>query len=117
MFESFETWEIVVGTLGLIVSATSVAFTFALKYFGGAFKHWGDKFDSFQTGVNRRLDHMEANVGARLQSMEERYRDSEDKYHRLTLQIERRVTWLEAHNSRNGISPESPIRTMLEKDA
>jgi hypothetical protein len=95
----FEVWQVVVGGLAVLVSATSVAFTIALKYFGGAFKHWGDKFDSFQIGVNKRLDHMEQTFSTRLKSQEEHARAIQDKYHDLTLRLERRMTWLEAQNN------------------
>lgn len=107
--DSVETWHIIAGALALLVSIVGGTFTLALKHFGSAFKHWGDKFDSFQLGVNKRLDHMEANFSNRLKCMEERSRVAEDSYHALTLQVERRVTWLEAHNSKHPLHPESPL--------
>ena len=107
--QDIETWQVLLGVLGLLVSATSVVFTLALKYFGTAFKHWGNKFDSFQLGVNKRLDHMETNFATRLKGIEEKYNHNERKYHALTLHVERRVTWIEATLNNAPISGESPL--------
>lgn len=111
-----ELWQVVAAIIGLLVTATGISFTVALKSFGGAFRHWGDKFDSFQRGVNKRLDHIEATVATRLSAMESKFDRSDEKYHRLTLHVERRVTWLEAtaktHHDKGStppISPESPL--------
>lgn len=113
LFRNMETWQIVLGLVGLLVSVTSITFTVALRSFGGAFKHWGDKFDSFQVGVNKRLDHIEATFTSRLHNMEGKLDHHDEKYHGLTLHIERRMTWLEAtmknHPSGPSISPESPL--------
>lgn len=108
-----ETWHVVLGVIGLLVTVSTATFTIALRSFGGAFKHWGDKFDSFQLGVNKRLDHIESNFSSRLTSMEGKLDHHDDKYNRLTLHVERRVTWLEAtvknHPQNLSISPESPL--------
>lgn len=113
LFRQMETWQIVLGLVGLLVSVTSITFTVALRSFGGAFKHWGDKFDSFQVGVNKRLDHIETTFTSRLHNMEGKLDHNDEKYHGLTLHIERRMTWLEATVKNSpvvgNVSPESPL--------
>lgn len=94
---SLEWWHVLFSIVG-------IAFTVAVKSFGVAFKHWGDKLDDFQDGVNKRLEHMESNVANRISALENKFNTNEEKWHRLTLHVERRVTWIEA---RMGL-PETP---------
>lgn len=105
---TLEWWHVIVSILGIVL-------TFSMRAFGNAFKQWADKLEAFQATINSRLGHMEQEFATRMTHMESKFNNHEERVHKLTLHVERRVTWIEA---RLGVPDERrwPLSSLMSED-
>ena len=76
--ENLEIWHLVVAMSSLFIGT-------GMAIFGSGFRAWSD-----------RLDQMSARIEGRLKHIEEKMVDFEHRFHQLHVDIESRVSWIEA---------------------
>lgn len=103
---SLEWWHLVI-TLTLLVGGVVVKATLsAIRAFATGFSNWAEKLDQLRQSMDDRLAHMEKDFAVRMSGMESKFVQHQGEVHNLTIRVERRVTWLEAHMHRErGIRP------------
>jgi hypothetical protein len=94
-----EGWKIALGVVGLCVSV-------ALTFVGWGLTAWSKRLDTMADRIDKRLSHMEEAGERRWSDIERKMDRHETRIHDLHVQVERRVTMLEArfvaHNPHSG---------------
>jgi len=95
LLEQLEAWHIV-------ISISSALVGIGLTVFGKGFTAWSGRLDNFAERVDRRLGEMDDSSKRRWLEVEKKMTAHEDRLHALHVQVEKRVTFLEAKlNGRN----------------
>lgn len=95
-FSAFEWWYVALAIVG-------VALPFGYKIHHDVRTETRDsmeqlslKLDGFQESISARLNRMDGDFALRMTDLQAKFQHNEDRVHTLTLQVERRVTRLEA---------------------
>lgn len=103
---SLEWWHLVASLIVLLGGVILKATLSAIRAFATGFAAWAEKLDELRKTMDERLSHMEKDFAIRMSGMESKFVHHQGEVHQLTLRVERRVTWLEAHMHReHGVRP------------
>lgn len=103
---SIEWWHLIISITVIVGGLILKALLSAIRAFATGFAAWAEKLDELRKAMDDRLSHMERDFAVRMSGMEAKFIHHQGEVHNLTIRVERRVTWLEAHMHReNGIRP------------
>lgn len=91
----FETWQIVLGAVTLFV-------TVGLTVFGKGFTTWANQLKEITSTVDARLASIADDYKKQSEKSEAATKELQNEFHGLALSMERRITRLEAQDSRRG---------------